>query len=327
MARERILEAGKLPADLLAELLADAEPLPPEVRIGPGVGEDACAIDVAAGTLVATTDPITLVGSEVARYAVVINANDVAAMGVRPRWFLAAVLLPVGTHEHEVRALFGALREALSDVEVALVGGHSEITAAVTQPLIVGQMLGFAEHGRVLSSAGLAAGDVVVQIGPAPIEAAAVLAQEGGDALASIEPSLLAQARAALHTPGICVVEAGLAAAELGACVAHDPTEGGLASGLAELALASGVGLDVDLDAVSWFEPGVALCRALGADPWGALASGCLLAGFGAERLDAALEGFAARGLDACVIARATAGAGTRLPQFERDEVARVLRF
>ena len=78
---------------------------------------------------------------------------------------------------------------------------------------------------------------------------------------------------------------------------------------------------------MAWFEPGVALCRALGADPWGALASGCLLAGFGAERLDAALEGFAARGLDACVIARATAGAGTRLPQFERDEVARVLRF
>ena len=86
------LPAGKLAPDLLARLIATD--LPPEVRLGPRVGEDACAIAVEAGTLVAATDPITLTGSGVGAHAVVINANDVAVTGARPRWFLACVLLP-----------------------------------------------------------------------------------------------------------------------------------------------------------------------------------------------------------------------------------------
>ena len=325
MATDRVLSPGKLPSALLEELLATVPEGPPEVRIGPRAGEDACAIELPAGTLVATTDPITLTGNDVARYAVAINANDIAAMGLAPRWFQAAVLLPVGTRESEVRGLFASLQDALAEVGAALVGGHTEVTAAVVQPTVVGQMLGFTPSGRVLSSAGLAPGDAVVQVGPAPVEAAAVLAAEAGDALGGVDAALFAAARDAVRSPGISVVAAGLAAAELGACAAHDPTEGGLATGLAELARASGVGLAVDEASVLWFEPGVAVCRALGADPWGALASGCLLAGFGPERVEAALAGFAERGLAARVIARATPGAETGLPSFERDEVARVL--
>ena len=106
----RPLPTGKLPPALLDELLRTAPPLPGEIRIGPGIGEDACAIDVPAGTLVAATDPITLTGSGVGSHAVVVNANDVAVMGVRPRWFLAAVLLPPGTGEDAVRALFAGMR-------------------------------------------------------------------------------------------------------------------------------------------------------------------------------------------------------------------------
>ena len=81
---------GKVPADLLARALATHRPLPPEVRVGPGVGEDVCAIHVDAGAPIVATDPITLTTSELGRYAVLVNANDVAVMGVRPRWFLAA---------------------------------------------------------------------------------------------------------------------------------------------------------------------------------------------------------------------------------------------
>ena len=82
--------------------------LPPEVRLGPRVGEDACAIGVEAGTLVAAMDPITLTGSGVGAHAVVINANDVAVTGARPRWFLACVLLPEGSTANDAEALFAA---------------------------------------------------------------------------------------------------------------------------------------------------------------------------------------------------------------------------
>ena len=322
---------GKLPPELLAELLAARVPLPPEVRLGPRIGEDACAIDVPAGTLVAATDPITLTGSGVGAHAVVINANDVAVMGVRPRWFLAVILLPEGTGSDEVRALFAGMREALEDAEVALVGGHTEVTSAVSQPVVVGQMLGFAEGGGFVRTGGVQPGDLVVQAGPAPVEGAAVLAGEARERLQDLDIATLARAAGALHDPGISVVDPALLAAELGATALHDPTEGGLATGLAELAGASGVRLRLEEDRVLWFEPGRAVCRAVGADPWGTLASGSLLAAFPAARAAAACDAIEKRGTAARVIARAEPGVGvvrddgTPLASFARDEVARVL--
>jgi hydrogenase maturation factor len=326
----RAIPTGKLPPALLAELLEAGPPLPAEVRLGPKVGEDACAIDIPAGTLVAGTDPITLTGRDIGAHAVVVNANDVAVMGVRPRWFLAAVLLPAGTREREVRALFAAMREGLLACGAALVGGHTEVTAAVSQPVIVGQMLGLAETGRIVSTGGVRPGDAVVQVGPAPVEGAAVLAREAGGRLASVRRATRAAARRALDDPGISVVEPALACAELGATALHDPTEGGLAAGLVELAGASGVALEVEADAIAWFEPGLEVCAALGADPWGTLASGSLLASFPAAAAERIRAELAARGFAARIIGRAKAGAGVSrdglpLEAPARDEVARVL--
>jgi hydrogenase maturation factor len=323
------LPTGKLPPELLAELL-EAD-LPPEVRVGPRIGEDACAIDVPAGTLVAATDPITLTGSDVGAHAVVINANDVAVMGVRPRWFLAAILLPVGTTSADVRALFARMRVALDDLGVALVGGHTEVTNAVSQTVVVGQMLGMTETGRVVRTGGMRAGDLVVQVGPAPVEGAAVLATAAASHLPAIAPEVVDAAAGALQDPGISVVEPALRAAALGATALHDPTEGGLASGLHELAEASGVGLQVADDDVLWYEPGLAVCRAVGADPWGVLASGALLAAFPAASAAEAVREFVAERRPAAIIARAEGGSGVRrtggapLRRFDRDEVARVL--
>lgn len=324
------ISAGKVPHDLLAELLAGFPPHPSEVRLGPAVGEDACAIDVAAGTLVAATDPITLTSEHLGRLAVVVNANDVAVMGVRPRWFLATVLLPPGTTPSQVRALFDAMRRSLDEFDAHLVGGHTEVTDAVNQPVVVGQMLGMAEDGRFVSTGGVGAGDLVVQVGPAPVEGAAVLATEAADRLAGLDPVVVEAARSALSDPGISVVEAALLAAGQGAVAMHDPTEGGLAAGLHELASASGVGLVVDRRPVLWFDPGTAVCDALGADPWATLASGSLLAAFPPERAAPALRALRTRH-GAAVIAVAESGAGVRdqsgaaIPWPRRDEVARLL--
>jgi hydrogenase expression/formation protein HypE len=327
----RPLSTGKIPAALLRELLDSTAELPPEIRLGPGIGEDACAIDVPAGTLVVATDPITLTGSDVGAYAVAINANDVAVTGVRPRWFLATFLLPEGTTEGEVRALFAGTRRALAELGAHLVGGHTEVTAAVSQPVVVGQMLGLAEPGSVVKTGGARAGDAIVQVGPAPVEGAAVLAAECSERLAGLDAVLLERARDATREPGISVVEPALLAARNGATSLHDPTEGGLSAGLHELAEASGLCLEVDPEAVLWFEPGAAVCMALGADPWGTLASGALLAAFPPARSEAALRALASRGFEARVIGEAARGSGvvlrdgSALPRFDRDEVARLL--
>ena len=98
----------------MSRLLADVGPVPPEVLVGPAVGEDACAIELPGGVLVVSTDPVTLTGRDVGRYAVTVSAKDVAVTGVRPRWFLAVVLLPLGATESEVESLFADMRHSLA---------------------------------------------------------------------------------------------------------------------------------------------------------------------------------------------------------------------
>ena len=132
------------------------------------------------------------------------------------------------------------MRRALEAVGAALVGGHTEVTGAVRQPLVVGQMLGMTVE-RTVPTGGLRPGDAVVQVGPAPVEGAAVLAGIlPPDRLATVSDHTLEAARTALETPGISVVEPALAAARAGAAALHDPTEGGLSAGLHERADASG---------------------------------------------------------------------------------------
>jgi hydrogenase maturation factor len=322
---------GSSPVDLLADMLAELPLPPPELRLGPLIGEDACAIEIPAGVLVAATDPITLTGGEIGRFSVIINANDVAVTGVRPRWFLAVVLVPPGTTEVAIRDLFASMRRGLVQVSAHLVGGHTEVTHAVTRPIVVGQMLGLSKTGRFVQTGGVRPGDLVLQIGSAPVEGAAVLAHEASDRLHRLDPALLEAARDALDRPGISVVEPALLATELGATALHDPTEGGLAAGLHEMAHASGVHIRVDREAVLWFDPRREVCRVLGADPWSTLASGCLLAAFPPDLAESALRAFVGLGHVAATIGTSEPGAGVHdaeghpIPWPKRDEVARLL--
>jgi len=325
------ISVGKVPADLLARLLGEGGPMPDEVLLGPAVGEDACALDLPGGVLVVATDPITLTGRDVGRHAVLVNANDVAVMGVRPRWFLATILVPPGSTEAGIEELFSGIRRALSEVGATLVGGHSEVTGAVARPIVVGQMLGLAENRRFVSTSGVRPGDVIVQIGAAPVEGAGVLAVEAASRLQALDPAVVAAAAAGVEVPGISVVDAALDAAELGATALHDPTEGGLAAALHELATAGGVRLRVDPARLLWFEPGLAVCRALGADPWATLASGSLLSAFDPAHAAGAAEALATRGHMVAIIGTAQTGHGVYdtadrpIPWPSRDEVSRLL--
>lgn len=325
------LPPGKLPADLLATLLADLPDAPPELLLGPAIGEDACAISIPAGVLVAGTDPITLTTRDIGRFGVIINGNDVAVMGVRPRWFLAVVLLPSGTSRKDVRGIFASIEVGLEEVGAVLVGGHTEITEAVSQPVLVGQMMGISEQGHFVSTGGAKPGDVLVQVGLAPVEGAAVLAVEAEAAHGTISARSLEAAANAANAPGLSVVEPALLAAELGATAMHDPTEGGMAAGLHEIARAAGVALSIDTRSILWFEPGLAVCEAVGADPWATLASGALLVTFPLDLVDHAVAELTQRGHVAAVVGSVREGAGVGdqagevISWPERDEVARVL--
>src|SRR5574341_2554808 len=138
-----VLPVGKLPAPVLARLLASHPVADPRIIVGPRVGEDAAVLDMGDRYLVAKTDPSTFAAEAIGWYAVHINANDVACAGGAPRWFLMSLLLPEGGATADLaEAIFEQVRAACREVGAELVGGHTEITAGLDRPILVGSMLG-----------------------------------------------------------------------------------------------------------------------------------------------------------------------------------------
>jgi len=174
----RVLPVGKLRAEAL-QAVFDQHPIrDPRVVVGPRVGEDAAVIDLGDRYLIATADPITFVAEDLARYALVVNANDVAVRGARPRWFLATLLLPEGaTSEATVGALFDALHAACDELDVTLVGGHTEVTHGLDRPIVAGTMLGEVAKDKLVTTGGARVGDAVVMTKGVPLEGAAIIAR------------------------------------------------------------------------------------------------------------------------------------------------------
>src|SRR5262245_9048101 len=175
------LPVGKLRAELLERLFKQYVSAGERVVLGPRVGEDAAVIDIGDRYLVATTDPITFATDEAGWYALHVNANDLAVRGARPLWFLATVLLPEGaTSEDAVERLFADLGEACAELDVALIGGHTEVTAGLPRPIVVGCMLGEVDKDRLVTTSGAKEGDVLLLTKGVPLEGAAILAKERG---------------------------------------------------------------------------------------------------------------------------------------------------
>ena len=165
---------------------------------------------------------------------------------------------------------------------ITVCGGHTEITHGIDRPIVVGQMLGDIECDRVVRSSGLVPGDILLLTKGMAIEATAIIAREKRKELSQrgYEDSLLDRYANYLFNPGISVVadaRIALKAAEVHAM--HDPTEGGVATGLQELAAASQVGLEVFPEGLFCTDESRRLCAEFGLDPFGIISSGALLIG------------------------------------------------
>ena len=279
------LPAGKLPATLLTRLLGDLPTQHPQLLLGPAVGEDAAVIDWGRDgdqLLVAKSDPITFATAEIGHYAVNVCANDLGVTGARPLFYLPTLLLPAGqTDVALAERIFQQIGIACRRLGIVVAGGHSEITPTVSQPIVAGTMLGAVARRQVITGGGAQVGDVVLMAGLAPVEGASIIARERRQVLLDRgwHSTELEQAANYLYEPGISVLTPALLAAEHGLVTAmHDPTEGGVATGLVELAVAAGVGLTINLDALLLSDLAVRLCAAFDLDPLGTIASGALLA-------------------------------------------------
>jgi hydrogenase expression/formation protein HypE len=304
------LPIGKLPPKILHGLLQRHAPTDPRVLLGPGVGLDCAVLDFDDILLVAKSDPITFTEEEIGWYAVHVNANDVVTTGASPRWFLATLLLPEERADTLMATdIFDQIGDACKSIGAQLIGGHTEITTGLDRPIVVGTMLGEVERDHLITPQGARPGDLLLLTKGVPIEATSILAREFADRLLKLPVEVLSAAREFLHKPGISVVPEALAAAGTGSVTAmHDPTEGGLASGLWELAEAAHVKLVVEKDSVLIPPESSMICEALGVNPLEAIASGALLLSIKPEGLEQVLKAVEAHDVDISIIGQVVEG-------------------
>ena len=331
-----IYPTGKLPLEDLSRLLARYTQKDPRIVVAAGIGKDAAVISFGDRYLVAKTDPITFATDQIGWYAVNVNANDIAATGGIPRWFLATLLLPEGkTGAREVEEIFAQISGACQDLGIVLCGGHTEITHGLDRPIVIGQMLGEVDKDKLVSPEKIRVGDEIILTKGIAIEGTALIAREWKGLENLLDKEEIEKSRNLLHSPGISVVQDARIASETAEVHAmHDPTEGGLASGLQEMADAAGLGMVVEMDKIPILPQTALVCEKLNLQPMGLLASGALLIAVAAKDSKKVLRALEKAKISASVIARVwERDKGVKLaerekvrdlPRFARDEVARL---
>ena len=329
----KALTTGKLSASKLAELLSRHVHISdPDVIIGPTVGVDAAAVQIHSGTWVLASDPVTYATDQIGWYAVHVNANDVFVSGAQPRWFLANILLPAGK-ETLAEEVFAQISQACGELGVVLVGGHTELTPDLPRPMVAGFMVGSVTMSKPISAGGVRAGDRIVLTKGVAIEGTAILATEHERELrCSLPDELLARAKQYLRYPGISVGAEATLAARQHVHAMHDPTEGGLLNGLWEMAQASDVALEINVDAVPILPETMQICKNYGLDPLRLLASGALLIACSSTNVNALLATLAKEDIEASQIGQAHKGpghvllsSGPKIEQSVSDEILKVM--
>jgi hydrogenase maturation factor len=330
------LHGGKLPNDLLDDVLSSFSAQDADLLVAPGVGQDTAAVAIdREEVLVLKSDPITFVTDAVAEYAVVVNANDIATSGATPRWMLTTLLFPPGATPSQIRHLMQALHRACRKWNITLCGGHTEITDAVNRPVVTGMLCGTVGKDRLIDKRGMRAGDRIVLTKGVAVEGTAIIAREFADRLQKAGVSSETVEAAAGFLSRISILEeARIAADACGVSAMHDVTEGGLATAVEEFSAAGGHRFRIRTDRIPILAETAEICRAVGVEPMGLIGSGSLLITCRAEHTDAQVKKIRAAGIEAAPVGEVLQpGAGVEAsdgrspspwPAFEADELTRL---
>ena len=251
------------------------------VVVGSQIGEDAAVIDMGDKYLVAKTDPITFVTDEIGYYAVNINVNDVVCTGATPKWFQSTILLPSElTDEDLIEYIFKNIHDTCKSLGITVVGGHTEITAGLDRPIVIGSLLGEVEKEKLVLSSGANANDSIILTKGIFIEGTSIIAREKEDLLKQKghDDEFIEKCKNYLYNPGISIYNEALISNDNFLLTSmHDLTEGGLFCGLAEIAIASDLGLLIKKEQINILPEPLELSKVFKINPYSTISSGSLL--------------------------------------------------
>lgn len=326
------MEIGKVPNSILENLILNRLKYSRnEVILRPGIGEDCAAVDFGEYTCVLSCDPITGTAREIGKLAVNISCNDIASCGVEPIGLMVTVLCPPGSTEEELGTIMQQMSDTAASIHVDILGGHTEVTSAVTRFVVSCTAIGRCLRDRLISTAGAKPGDFLVMTKHAGLEGASILAHDRQEELtASLGEEIVREAKDYMES--LSVVKDGLAAAEFGVNAMHDVTEGGLLGAVWEICEASGNGAVVDMEKVTVTMSTRRICEYYGISPYKLISSGCML--IATKDGEGLVRYLAKAGVPAAVIGRmidtkertmVTGGVREHIPQPGSDELYKVL--
>ena len=282
-----------------------------EVLLGAGVGEDCAAMKLSPGEIfVISTDPITGTVKDVGMLAIQITANDLASSGAEPVGVMLTVLLPEEIEEEDIREMMRQVEEACAHFHIQVMGGHTEVTRAVTQPVISVTGVGKVREDRLVSTAGAKPGQDILVTKWIGIEGTSIIAKEKEkELLERFSQAFVDTAKG--FDQYLSVLPDSRIAVEHGVSAMHDVTEGGIYGALWEVAEASGIGLEIDLKAIPIRQETIEICEYFELNPYYLISSGCML--MAADQGHDLVRKLEAAGIPAAVIGKATDGKARRI--------------
>ena len=176
-----MFEIGKIPPQILERLVLNPVTHTKVHRAGivvrPKTGEDCSAMDPGGEMCVFSTDPITGATRDVGYLAVHVNCNDVFSAGAEPVGILMTVLLPPQSEESILEELMAGTLQAAAELGIEVLGGHTEVTDAVTKPVISATVIGKTKDRKMVCTGGAEIGQDVIMTKWAGLEGTAILAQ------------------------------------------------------------------------------------------------------------------------------------------------------
>lgn len=299
------MNIGKVPENVLKRsILNKIEKRRSEVLIGAGVGEDCAVLALNDDEVfVFSTDPITGTTKDIGNLAIQVTANDLASAGAEPVGVMVTALLPTQITEEDIRKIMDDINSACAPLNMQVIGGHTEITDVVSQPLLSITGIGKAKKGQVVSTGGARPGNDIVITKWIGLEGTQILAKEHEAELTTKFPARMIY-EAQNFDKLLSVVPEAATAVKSGVTAMHDVTEGGIYGALWEMAEAGGVGLEIDLKAIPIKQETIEICNYFDINPYGLISSGSMLmATEDGNKLVAELK---KQGIHAVVVGKAT---------------------
>ncbi|TDP49820.1 AIR synthase family protein [Aminicella lysinilytica] len=244
------LKIGKLDSEVLQSIVIDKIKFKrPEVKTRAGIGEDCAVVDFGDYECVISTDPITADVKDIGKLAIHISCNDIASNGIEPLGITLAVMLPVGTTEKDISIIMAQAGQAAEDCGVEIIGGHTEITDAVNKPVIVSTAFGRGLAGASQKAEDMKPGDMILMTKTAGLEGTGIIASDMEEQLAGVlTEAEIRRAKGLLRD--VSVVPEGIACGKIGTSGMHDVTEGGILGAIWEMCHISGLGCEVEVEAI-----------------------------------------------------------------------------